>query len=98
MIDFTIHQENLDRNIRKARENHVIIPNFKQMRDPEKYVPDRIKEKLRDVGLWDVNPLNLFRITWKNERKTRTQRNSEPSNHVGFDLCKNPTIPFRIRC
>ena len=21
------------------------------------------------MGLWDVNPLNLFRITWKNERK-----------------------------
>jgi cysteine synthase len=37
------------------------------MRDPEQYVPDNIKEKLRGVGLWDVNPLNLFRITWKNE-------------------------------
>ncbi|MCX7959933.1 MAG: pyridoxal-5-phosphate-dependent protein subunit beta, partial [Deltaproteobacteria bacterium] len=22
---------------------------------------------LKDVGLWDINPLNLFRITWKNE-------------------------------
>ena len=26
-----------------------------------------MKERLRGVGLWDVNPLNLFRITWKNE-------------------------------
>ena len=69
MIDLTINQKNLDINIRKARENNVIIPNFKQMRDPERFVPDRIKEKLRDVGLWDVNPLNLFRITWRNERK-----------------------------
>ena len=25
------------------------------------------RERLRDVGLWDVDPANLFRITWKNE-------------------------------
>ena len=68
MIDLTIHEENLERNILKARENNVIIPNFRQMRDPERHVPDWIKEKLRGVGLWDINPLNLFRITWKNER------------------------------
>ena len=69
MIDLSLNKENLERNIRKARENNVIIPNFKQMRDPEKFVPDSIKAKLQDVGLWDVDPLNLFRITWKNERK-----------------------------
>ena len=28
-----------------------------------------LTEKLKTVGLWDVNPLNLFRITWKNEAK-----------------------------
>ena len=68
MIDLTVNNENLERNILKARENNVIIPNFKQMRDPDRYVPDKVKEKLRGVGLWDVNPLNLFRITWKNEQ------------------------------
>ncbi|HTP58586.1 MAG TPA: pyridoxal-phosphate dependent enzyme, partial [Spirochaetia bacterium] len=25
------------------------------------------KESLKKTGLWDVNPLNLFRITWRNE-------------------------------
>ncbi|MGW8252023.1 MAG: pyridoxal-phosphate dependent enzyme, partial [Anaerolineales bacterium] len=30
-------------------------------------IPAGIKEKLAEIGLWDVNPLNLFRITWKNE-------------------------------
>ena len=69
MIDLTIYKENLEANIRKARENNVIIPTFKQMRDPGQHVPDEIKEKLGGVGLWDVNPLNLFRITWKNEPK-----------------------------
>ena len=67
MIDLTIHDKSLSGNILKARENNVVIPNFKQMRDPRRYVPDAIKDKLRGVGLWDLDPLNLFRITWKNE-------------------------------
>ena len=29
-----------------------------------------MKSKLPKVGLWDVNPLNLWRITWKNDTKT----------------------------
>ena len=28
-----------------------------------------VKEGLKKTGLWDVDPLNLFRITWKNEPK-----------------------------
>ena len=36
------------------------------MRDPS-LVPASIRERLAGVGLWDVDPLNLFRITWKNE-------------------------------
>ncbi|MCL2702823.1 MAG: pyridoxal-5-phosphate-dependent protein subunit beta [Defluviitaleaceae bacterium] len=69
MIDLTVHKDGLERNIRKARENGVVIPSFKQMKDPARHVPENVKEKLRGVGLWDVNPLNLFRITWKNERR-----------------------------
>ena len=26
-------------------------------------IPEKIQEKLKNVGLWDVNPLNLFRIS-----------------------------------
>ena len=29
--------------------------------------PDVILSKLKDIGLWDIDPLNLFRITWHNE-------------------------------
>jgi cysteine synthase len=36
------------------------------MKDPS-LIPDSIKEKLSSLGLWDVTPENLFRITWKNE-------------------------------
>ncbi len=67
MIDLTIHDEAaLERAVQSARERNIIIPTFKQQRDPS-LIPDVIKEKLADVGLWDLNPLNLFRITWHND-------------------------------
>jgi cysteine synthase len=67
LIDLTIHDETaLEHAIERARERNIIIPTFEQQRHPE-LIPDKIKEKLANVGLWDLNPLNLFRITWKNE-------------------------------
>ena len=68
MIDLTIRPEALERNLRNARENNILIPTFRQMKHPDS-MPDKVKEGLKSVGLWDVNPLNLFRITWKNEAK-----------------------------
>lgn len=56
----------LENTIKRCRERNIIIPTYKQMRNPE-LIPDKIKDKLKNVGLWDINPLNLFRITWKNE-------------------------------
>ncbi|MEA4891524.1 MAG: pyridoxal-5-phosphate-dependent protein subunit beta [Peptococcaceae bacterium] len=68
MIDLTVHEANLAKNVRLAKEHNVIIPTLAQMKDPEK-IPEKIKEQLKNLGLWDVSPLNLFRITWKNEPK-----------------------------
>ena len=66
MIDLTIKRENLERTIKRCRERNIIIPTFKQMRDPS-LIPDKVKEELKNIGLWDVHPRNLFRVTWKNE-------------------------------
>lgn len=66
MIDLTIHEENLERAVRKARERRIVIPTFSEQIHPET-IPEKIKDRLKGIGLWDVNPLNLFRITWKNE-------------------------------
>ena len=30
-------------------------------------MPADIAAHVAEVGLWDIDPLNLFRITWKNE-------------------------------
>ncbi len=56
----------LQNTIDLCRERNIFIPTYAQMRNPET-IPDGIKQQLKKVGLWDVNPLNLFRITWKNE-------------------------------
>jgi len=67
MIDLTIHDEAvLERAVQRARERNIIIPTFKQQRNPA-LIPAVIKDRLKEVGLWDLNPLNLFRITWYNE-------------------------------
>jgi cysteine synthase len=54
---------------KRCRQRGVVIPTFAQLRDPAR-IPPSIKSKLKRVGLWDVNPLNLFRITWKNDLRT----------------------------
>src|SRR5512143_2674127 len=66
MIDLTVDSERLARAVQRARERNIVIPTFKQQRDPS-LAPASIRAGLKSVGLWDVNPLNLFRITWKNE-------------------------------
>jgi cysteine synthase len=55
-----------EKAIRRFREKGIILPTFAQMRNPE-LIPQNIKDKLKHIGLWDLDPLNLFRITWKNE-------------------------------
>ena len=56
----------LRKSIRRARERNILLPTFAQMKNPQ-LAPEKIKARLRDVGLWDLDPANLFRITWKNE-------------------------------
>ncbi len=48
-----------------CRDRNIIIPTFKQMKNPS-LIPQKIKDKLKKKGLWDVDSINLFRITWKN--------------------------------
>lgn len=66
MIDLTVHEEQRRRNAQLARAKNVLIPTFRQLRDP-RLIPEAIQRELREVGLWDLHPRNLFRITWKNE-------------------------------
>lgn len=66
MIDLTINKEQQQHNIRVAKEHNIVLPTFAQMKDPS-LVPQKVQARLKKVGLWDVDPMNLFRITWHNE-------------------------------
>ncbi|MHA1204675.1 MAG: pyridoxal-phosphate dependent enzyme [Candidatus Heimdallarchaeaceae archaeon] len=66
LIPLDINSETRKENIERIKERDIIIPTFAQMRNPE-LIPSSIKEELKEIGLWDIHPRNLFRITWKNE-------------------------------
>lgn len=65
-IDLTVNKESLERTVERMRKQNIILPTFAQMKNPE-LIPGKIKDELRNIGLWDVHPRNLFRITWHNE-------------------------------
>jgi cysteine synthase len=72
MIDLTVHEAPLARAVAAARARDIVVPTFAQMREPA-LVPGDVIDRLAAIGLWDVHPLNLFRISWHNE----------PSEHGG---------------
>ncbi|MBN1957422.1 MAG: pyridoxal-phosphate dependent enzyme [Desulfuromonadales bacterium] len=65
MIDLTLNPETLEKNAAYCREKGITLPTFEMMRHPEK-VPEKIRERLKNTGLWDLDSANLYRITWKN--------------------------------
>ena len=68
MITEIFNEDVLQKSVQRARERGIILPTFDQLKNPDS-IPEGIKNKLKNVGLWDLHPLNLFRITWKNEPK-----------------------------
>ncbi len=70
MIDLAIHEKQLKKTIKRCKERNIILPTFAQMKNPE-LIPEYIREELGSIGLWDIHPRNLFRITWKNEPVAR---------------------------
>ena len=94
MIDLHIEKQGLANNVRKAKENGIIIPTIAQMQHPET-IPEKIQSRLKSVGLWEVNPLNLFRITWKNEPKESGGLYREIPNYVEFPPALTG-VPCRI--
>lgn len=69
-INLDIDKKRRAHSIERARERKIIIPTYAQMKDPA-LIPAKIKESLSTVGLWDIDPRNLFRITWHNEPKPK---------------------------
>ena len=68
MIDLSVNPIQLEQTIQRARERNIVLPTFAQLKHPD-LIPQAIKNRLRATSLWDINSVNLFRITWKNEAK-----------------------------
>lgn len=66
MIDLSVNEKQLGKAIQRARERKILIPTFREQIRPE-LISEKVRNKLQSIGLWDINPLNLFRISWKNE-------------------------------
>ena len=45
MINLDLNEKQLEKAVERAREKNIILPTFKQMKNPE-LIPDKIKEKL----------------------------------------------------
>ncbi len=70
IIDKISNKNILEKTAKRFAERKIIFPTFEQLKYPET-IPDQIKDQLRSIGLWDLHPLNLFRINWKNEPKEK---------------------------
>ncbi len=94
MINLQTSRDVWKKNVEKAKSNGVVIPTFKQMKNPKEHVPEAVQQRLTSVGLWDINPLNLFRVTWENDTQSGGYNKPNiielPSNLTG--------VPARIFC
>ena len=96
MLDLTINEKGRKNNIERAKAQNIILPTYEQMMHPEK-VPQKILDKLAKTGLWDVDPVNLFRITWKNEQKESGGLFHGPNYIVMQDnLHDRQVVPYRL--
>jgi len=66
IIDSVYDKKVLNSAIKRFKEKNIILPKFSEMKNPEN-IPEKVKTKLKGIGMWDLHPLNLFRITWKND-------------------------------
>ena len=70
MLDLAVNQQVLGGTVDFCRAKGITLPTFAMMRDPS-LVPDSVRNVLTTIGLWDVHPANLYRITWKNQPQER---------------------------
>lgn len=56
----------LNKSVERCKKNGITLPTFKQLRHPDT-IPPAIIEELKNIGMNDLHPLNLFRINWRND-------------------------------
>ena len=69
MSQTAVDEKVLEKTVARCRERGILIPTFAQMADPST-IPEPVSKRLAGVGIDELNPVNLFRITWKNNAET----------------------------
>ena len=64
------NQDYLDKTIKRCRERNIILPTFKQLKEPSQ-IPHTIINKIKDIEFQETHPLNLFRINWRNDPNSK---------------------------
>jgi cysteine synthase len=82
MINLEVNKKKMEENAKYCKEKGITLPTLAMMKNPD-LIPEKIKKELLNVGLWDINPLNLYRISWKNEPKEKGGQYGKP-NYVVF--------------
>lgn len=63
------NREAYENAVVRCREKGITIPTIAMQKNPE-LVPEDIKSKLQAIDITAIDPLNLYRITWKNDPET----------------------------
>lgn len=63
------NQEYLNKTIQRCKEKNIILPTFNQLKHPDT-IPNEILSEIRNVGIQETHPINLFRINWRNDSST----------------------------
>ena len=66
IIDRVVDRNVLEKTAKHFSERKILLPTFEQLKNPNT-IPGKITDQLKSIGLWDLHPLNLFRINWMNE-------------------------------
>lgn len=81
LIDLNVNEKQLEKTVECIKERNILIPTLSQMKEPNK-VPEKVKEKLKNTGLTDIDPINLFRISWKNQPVEKGGLYQELPNYI----------------
>ncbi|MBT8379315.1 MAG: pyridoxal-phosphate dependent enzyme [Ignavibacteria bacterium] len=63
------NEEFLKKTIERCKEKNIILPKFSELKNPDR-ISSKIQSKMSNIDLQEVNPLNLFRINWRNDPAT----------------------------
>lgn len=70
MESAVVNQDTLKQTTKKFKERHIQLPTYEELSEPSKISPEILKA-LQNIDPDEAHPLNLYRIHWYNDPKTK---------------------------